>query len=223
MIGQRLPGGPARSLQLWLNCVENRSNARSAGYTGTSGRVRRGCQEGERKVLIAVGSRNPVKVAATQAGFAAVWPERAWVIEACDVASGVSEQPMSNGESIRGARNRATRAREAGNAAYGVGIESGLEQIEGVWFSTGWVVIVDTEGREGISSSMLRPVPLPSVELVLQGMELGLANDRVFGTTNSKQATGLIGLLTNDVLTREGVFRDAVIAALARFLHPDLF
>jgi non-canonical (house-cleaning) NTP pyrophosphatase len=54
-------------------------------------------------------------------------------------------------------------------------------------------------------------------------MELGLANDRVFGTTNSKQASGLIGLLTNDVLTREGVFRDAVIAALARFLHPHLF
>jgi non-canonical (house-cleaning) NTP pyrophosphatase len=54
-------------------------------------------------------------------------------------------------------------------------------------------------------------------------MELGAANDRVFGKTNSKQATGLIGLLTNDVLTREGVFRDAVISALARFIHPELF
>ncbi len=174
-------------------------------------------------LLVAVGSRNPVKVAAARAGFAAVWPDRDWVVSGHDVASGVPEQPMSNGESIRGARNRARRARETGAAAYGVGIESGLERIEETWFSTGWVVIVDASGREGIASSILRPVPVPSMELVRQGMELGLANDQVFGTRNSKQATGMIGLLTNDVLTREGVFRDAVIAALARFLHPDLF
>ncbi|HYH12056.1 MAG TPA: inosine/xanthosine triphosphatase [Thermomicrobiales bacterium] len=174
-------------------------------------------------VQVAVGSRNPVKIAATRGGFAAVWPERQWTIEGLEVASGVAAQPMSTADALRGARNRAIRARETADAAYGVGIESGLERIEGTWFSTGWVVIVDAESREGISSSMLRPVPLPSMELVLQGMELGMANDQVFGTTNSKQATGLIGLLTNDVLTPEGVFRDAVIAALARFLHPDLF
>ena len=174
-------------------------------------------------MLIAVGSRNPVKVAATRAAFAAVWPGQEWTVAGHEVASGVSEQPMSNGETIHGARNRALRAREAGDAAYGVGIESGLERIEGIWYSTGWVVIVDAAGREGISSSMLRPVPLPSMELVRQGMELGVANDHVFGTTNSKQATGLIGLLTNGILTREGVFCDTVIAALARFLHPHLF
>ena len=174
-------------------------------------------------MLVAVGSRNPVKIAATQAGFAAVWPGEGWRFEACDVASGVSDQPMSNSESIRGARNRAIRARDSAGADFGVGIESGLEQIDGRWFSTGWVVIVDRDGGEGISSSMVRPVPLPSMALVLDGMELGSANDVVFGKTNSKQATGLIGLLTNDVLTRESVFRDAVISALARFLHPELF
>ena len=172
---------------------------------------------------VAVGSRNPVKVAAARAGFAAVWPGQEWVIAGSDVASGVANQPMSNRESMLGARNRAVRAREALGAGWGVGIESGLECIDGVWFSTGWVVIVDAEGREGVSSSMFRPVPLPSLHLVRQGIELGVANDRVFGTVNSKRSTGMIGLLTNDVLTREGVFRDAVISALARFLHPELF
>jgi inosine/xanthosine triphosphatase len=174
-------------------------------------------------MLIAVGSRNPVKIAATSAGFTAVWPNTAWQVEGVDVPSGVSDQPMSHAESIRGARNRAMLARKRLDAAFGAGIESGLEQIEGIWFTTGWVVIVDRDGREGISSSMIRPVPIPSLELVLQGVELGHANDQVFGRHNSKQGTGLIGLLTNDVLTREGVFRDAIISALARFLHPDQF
>ncbi len=61
------------------------------------------------------------------------------------------------------------------------------------------------------------------MDLVRQGLELGAANDVVFGQTNSKQGTGLIGLLTNNLLTRESVFRDAVISALTTFLHPDLF
>ncbi|MEJ7901378.1 MAG: inosine/xanthosine triphosphatase [Thermomicrobiales bacterium] len=172
---------------------------------------------------VAVGSLNPVKIAATAAGFSTVWSEEDWQCDGCLVPSGVSEQPMSNSESIGGARNRAVQARDALGAGYGVGIESGLEEIDGIWFSTGWVVIVNGHGAEGISSSMLRPVPLPSMELVLQGLELGAANDIVFGKTNSKQTNGLIGLLTNDILTREGVFRDAVISALARFLHPGLF
>ncbi len=172
---------------------------------------------------VAVGSLNPVKIAAAAAGFAAVWPAESLECDGCRVASGVGDQPMSNIESIRGARTRAEQARDALDADYGVGIESGLEEIDGGWFSTGWVVIVDTHGIEGISSSLYRPAPLPSMALVRQGLELGSANDVVFGKTNSKQANGLIGLLTNDILTREGVFRDAVISALARFLHPELF
>jgi len=166
---------------------------------------------------------NPVKIAAAAAGFTAVWPGKDWHCEGCLVPSGVCEQPMSNTESIRGARNRALRALRALQVDFGVGIESGLEEIDGIWFSTGWVLIIDTDGSEAVSSSMLRPVPLPSMALVRQGLELGSANDVVFGKTNSKQANGLIGLLTNDILTREGVFRDAVISALARFLHPELF
>lgn len=172
---------------------------------------------------VAVGSLNPVKIAAVAAGFAAVWPGEDWRCDGCLVPSGVSDQPMTNTESIRGARNRAVRSRHALDADYGAGIESGLEEIDGIWFSTGWVVIVDGTGAEGVSSSIFRPVPLPSMELVRQGQELGSTNDVVFATTNSKQANGMIGLLTNDVLTREGTFRDAVVTALARFLHPELF
>lgn len=174
-------------------------------------------------MLVAIGSLNPVKIAAARAGFTAVWAEPLVDVIGVDVPSGVSDQPMDNAETIRGARTRATCALSETRADYGVGIESGLEQIEGIWFSTGWVAIIDAHGREGLSSSLVRPVPVPSMELVLAGKELGHANDQVFGKSNSKQGTGLIGLLTNDLLTREGVFRDAVISALARYLHPHLF
>ena len=164
-----------------------------------------------------------MKIAASRAAFAAVCPGESWTVLAYDIDPGVSSQPMSNAETICGARNRAVGALAAGDVDYGVGIESGLCDIEGAWFSTGCVVVLDRAGREGLFSSLLRPVPPRSMELVRQGMEVGHANDRVFGAEHSKQGTGLIGLLTNDVPTREGVFRDAVISALSRFLHPELF
>jgi len=175
-------------------------------------------------VIIAVGSRNPVKIAAVRSAFGAIDPAGSFTIECCEVPSGVSEQPMSYGETITGAHNRAVHSREALNADFGIGIESGLEQIAGIWFTNGWIAIVDRRGSEGLVCAIMKPVPIPAMQLVLEeGLELGSATDRVFGTTSSKHATGLIGLLTGDVLTREGTFRDAIIAAYAIFRHPELF
>lgn len=175
-------------------------------------------------MIIAVGSYYPVKVAAVRSAFGAINPSGPYTIECCDVPSGVSEQPLSHVETISGARNRATTCRTALDADFGIGIESGLEQIDGTWFTNGWIAIVDRRGIEGLACAIMKPVPHPAMKLVLdQGLELGSATDRVFGTTSSKHATGLIGLLTGDALTREGTFRDAIIAAFARFQHPALF
>lgn len=175
-------------------------------------------------MIIAVGSHNPVKVAAVRSAFGAIDPLGDHTIECCDVPSGVSEQPMSHVEAIAGARNRATICRTARDADFGIGIESGLEQIDGTWFTNGWIAVVDRHGIEGLACAIMKPVPPPVMRLVLnQDMELGSATDRVFGTTSSKHATGLIGLLTGDALTREGTFRDAIIAAFTRFRRQELF
>ncbi len=175
-------------------------------------------------MIIAVGSHNPVKVAAVRSAFGTIDPLADHSIECCDVPSGVSAQPMSHVEAITGARNRATTCRIACDADFGIGIESGLEQIAGTWFTNGWIAIVDRHGIEGLACAIMKPVPLPAMRLVLdQGLELGAATDRVFGTMSSKHATGLIGLLTGDALMREGTFRDAIIVAFARFRHPELF
>lgn len=53
---------------------------------------------------VAVGSLNPVKIEGTRAAFEALWPEEQWDVEGVNVNSGVSDQPMSDGESIKGAR-----------------------------------------------------------------------------------------------------------------------
>lgn len=72
---------------------------------------------------VAVGSKNPVKIAAVREAFTKVWPKKHFVFEGVAVSSGVSNQPMSDEESFRGARNRAERAMKQIDADFGVGLE----------------------------------------------------------------------------------------------------
>ncbi len=53
-----------------------------------------------------------------------------------------------------------------------------------------------------------------------QGLNLGDADDQVFRRTNSKQGSGAVGLLTDDVVTRTTLYEQAVILALIPFKNP---
>lgn len=60
-------------------------------------------------------------------------------------------------------------------------------------------------------------------ELVAQGLELGEADDRVFQQSNTKQAAGAVGLLTDNVLNRQQLYEQAVVLALVRFKNEELY
>lgn len=169
---------------------------------------------------IVVASRNPVKVDATRQAFAARFPDQALEIEGISVPSEVSDQPMSEEETLSGAMNRARNAqREAPQADYWVGIEGGIEDREQGMLAFAWVVILSAQQQgQGRTASFFLPPPV--AKLVRQGIELGLADDQVFGKSNSKQQNGAVGLLTNNVIVRETLYTPAVVLALVPFDHP---
>ena len=173
---------------------------------------------------VIVGSLNPVKIEATRIAFTRVWPEQNWIVNGCAVPSGVSAQPMSFTETIRGARNRAVNALSTSAASlYTVGIEGGLQQIEGQWYDFGWIIIRDRAGNEGIGATIGMAVPPRMIEMIQQGMELGDVIDIVFEKQNSKQVNGHFGLMTHDALTRSAAYADGVVSALSHFIQPNLF
>jgi non-canonical (house-cleaning) NTP pyrophosphatase len=53
------------------------------------------------------------------------------------------------------------------------------------------------------------------------GDELGVLVDRLFGVTDSKTASGAIGLLTAGVVSRTDAFADLVAMSVAPWIHPD--
>lgn len=174
-------------------------------------------------VRVAVGSRNPVKLSSVEKAFNTVWPNENWIVEGVDVSSGVSNQPMSDEESIKGARSRAKQALEKTGADYGVGQEGGIQKIGNDCFDNGWMIVIDKKGNEGIGSTIKMIVPPKMMALINEGKEVGTANDIIFGLNNSKQNAGHFGTLTNGFIDRTGCYKDGIISALARFIHPELF
>ena len=173
-------------------------------------------------MIVVVGSQNPAKIESARLGFGALWPDQTWDVHRCAADSGVAAQPMTDAETICGARNRAVAAIEFPQADYGVGIEGGLQQTEHGWFNSGWAVVVDRAGRTGVGSTVRMAVPAALMDLVLSGMELGDACEELFGRVAARRAEGFVGLMTGNVIQRPGALRDSVIAALAAFRHPVL-
>ncbi|MCY4145833.1 MAG: inosine/xanthosine triphosphatase [Chloroflexi bacterium] len=172
---------------------------------------------------ICVASQNPVKLRASLAAFQRVFPDQAFAVRGVDVESGVSDQPMSRRETLQGAFNRAANARAAQpNADYWVGIEGGIAETPFGMSCFAWVQVLGQAGRVGCGQTAVFFLPGEVAQLVRAGLELGEADDKVFGRVNSKQGNGAIGLLTDDAIDREAYYVQAVIMALVPFKNPQL-
>lgn len=172
---------------------------------------------------IVIASTNPVKAQSALNAFSRMFPGEKFEINMVSVPSGVSHQPMSDAETLAGARNRMLNAaREMPEAHFWVGIEGGIEEQGSDMMAFAWIV-VKSQDQEGSSRSGTFLLPHPIVDLIRQGVELGEADDRVFGRSNSKQGNGAIGILTNDVIDRTALYEHAVILALPPFVKKELY
>ena len=168
--------------------------------------------------LVAVGSTNPVKLAAVMAVMVQLCPEA--VFRPIEVDPGVPRQPFSDEEMVTGAKARAVAARIALDADLGIGLEGGVHRsIWGTLLSS-WAAIVDREGRLGLGSGGRIILPPVLVESLEQGEELGPAMDRLSGLNDTRRGPGAVGILTNGLVVRDESFRVAIAYALAPFLHP---
>lgn len=173
-------------------------------------------------IRIVVASKNPVKLDAVKEGLSVFLNEPIEVL-GVSVDSGVSDQPMSDLETLQGAE---TRVKNIQNHFPGfdfyVGIEGGVEESVSGLMAFAWIVISqgETTGRARTASFFLPP---KVGELIHQGMELGDADDIVFSKQNSKQQNGAVGLLTNDLITRKSLYMPAVQMAFIPFLNPELY
>lgn len=179
---------------------------------------------------IAIGSTNPVKIAAARTVLVRVAP--AAEVVGVEVASGVPDQPWGDEQTIEGAVARARLAlgqalaegRVSADAALGVGIEGGVVDDGPRGLRTcAWAAVVDVEGRTGIGGSLAMPLPPAIAQRLRDGMELGHAVDDVIAARDTKRGPGAVGVLTAGLMDRQQAYEPLVTYALARFLRDDMW
>jgi inosine/xanthosine triphosphatase len=150
-------------------------------------------------VIVRVGTANPMKVAAARKAFAKFF--RKVKVVGVDVPSAVSAQPISFGEIVKGARERARRAFR--DCDYSVGIEAGVFKVGRVFQIT--MACVFDGSREALGAGPFYEVPASLVRKIV------------------KADTGSVAVVTKGKVTRVEVTRDAIVMALAPFVSPELY
>ena len=172
---------------------------------------------------ILVGSTNPVKINSTKLAFETAFPDEEFDVEGVSAVSDVRDQPMSNEETLLGAKNRAKDVKNRYEADYWVGIEGGIEDHENDLEAFAWMVILSTNGLSGKARTSSFVLPHEVGRLVRSGLELGQADDKVFNQSHSKQKNGAVGLLTNNLIDRTEYYKQAIILALVPFMKPEFY
>lgn len=167
---------------------------------------------------ILVASANPAKIRAVEQCFQTNFPVQPIQVTGISVPSGVAAQPMNSAETYAGAKNRLVALKQQAKADFYVAIEAGLDgDMTFAW------MLIEHNGRQGKARSASLMLPEAALTALAQGQELGEVMDALFGTQNIKQAGGAIGLLTQNRLSRSGVYQQALTLALIPFLNPEWF
>lgn len=172
-------------------------------------------------IEIVVGTKNEAKLRGVKIAGRAVWPQTELAITGVSVPSGVSDQPMSDEEMIKGAHTRARNAADhMPQAALAVGLEGGIRQLPQGWFDLGWVCVIDRDsGKATYGATPAVYVPEP-VRLFMQqsGLELSEAVAAVY-KTDTISNRDCSGVITNGVLPCDRLYSIGVMSALSVQQH----
>ncbi len=173
---------------------------------------------------VAIGSLNPIKIKGTKAAYREIFRKGKIELIAIRAESGVSPQPLSLEETMKGALNRAINALNAvKDAFHGVGIEAGWFKIMSyLWMDIQVAIIVTRKNNFsiGMSSSFLIP-PYVIRRVLNEGIEMEEAMVEITGITNIGEKMGAIGFLSRGKISREDLTKQAVLMALIPLIEDN--
>ncbi|OGV91001.1 hypothetical protein A3A66_03155 [Microgenomates group bacterium RIFCSPLOWO2_01_FULL_46_13] len=168
---------------------------------------------------IAVGSLNPVKLAAVKT---AIKDKLIRVkVVAVDVDSGVDGQPRSDAATRLGALNRAHAALKAVKSDLAIGLEGGIIINRRAVWNTVWCCAVDKQDRISLVNGERFILPQKISTPIRQGIEMGPLMDELTGRKNIKHQEGMLGIVTGGWVSRETAYAHLVRLVLGRLFNPD--
>jgi inosine/xanthosine triphosphatase len=176
-------------------------------------------------VIIVVASTSPAKVDAVQAAIERIEKIdpafRSATLRTFSASDVAPAMPMTDRETLEGARARATSAARMAPAPFlAIGLEGGLSA-EPLVTLTSWAAVTDGQ-RWGYGSGGRIVLPDSVVQQVRAGRELGDVIDEMAGA-RIRGTQGAWGWLTRDLVSRRHALLTATLAALAPFYNEQLY
>ncbi|TQR09695.1 DUF84 family protein [Psychrobacillus soli] len=166
---------------------------------------------------IFIGTTNKAKTKAVQTISRIYYPDASFINK--EVESLVFAQPMSNEETRQGAINRAKQLMELPNSddLFGIGLEGGVQEIEGSLYICNWGALVANNGE--VFTATGAGIPLPN-EIAVQlrtGAELGPVMDVYTNRKGIRHDEGAIGVFTNGLITRSMMFEHIMYLLIGQY------
>lgn len=176
--------------------------------------------QGGKVMKVLIGTKNPGKIEGAKEAFKNYFDN--FDIEGVLVSSDVGEEPV-NTEIYEGARNRVNHLIEYAEknkieVEYFLGVESGITNLLGKWVIINVAVIKDKKGYESWGTSSAFPVPDKYVNEIIS-KDLGKVMDAIFNQSDLRNGKGGISFLTNGVISRIDLTKEAFIMALTQYVN----
>ena len=176
-------------------------------------------------MIVVIASLSPAKVDAVRRAverIATVDPSFSKAsIRTLDVTGLSPRMPITDAETLEGARRRAaTAARSAQPPFLAIGLEGGLSN-DPITTLTSWAAVTDGE-RWGYGAGGRIVLPDAVMHEVKAGRELGDVIDEMAGA-QIRGTRGAWGWLTRDLVGRRQALLTATLAALAPFYNRELY
>lgn len=153
---------------------------------------------------IIIGSNNPAKIEAVKWAFQAF--QENYELFPINAASGVSEMPFTDEETIRGAINRAESALTIGQGDIGIGLEGGVQETSYGLLLCNWGALASKEHPPIIAGGARILLPDEIAILLRNGEELGPVMDDYTKKQNIRKKEGAVGVFTNGNIDRVEMF-----------------
>lgn len=169
-------------------------------------------------MIIGMGTKSALKQRSVESALRQLG-QKAEIVST-EVESVVPANPFGFDQIVTGARHRAKVALEIPGASWGLGIETGLVNIEGQYFDMAGICVLTDRGDESISFSAGMFVPDWVIEWIRkEDVEFGVITQQLSGDSEKDP----IKYFSADKMKREEMLSQAVMVALNKLINPDRY
>jgi inosine/xanthosine triphosphatase len=172
---------------------------------------------GELVMKIIIGSNNPAKIEAVKRAF-----QGNCDFLSVNVASGVSEMPFNDEETIKGAINRAANALKLGQGDIGIGLEGGVQETSYGLMLSNWGALASQDHPPIIAGGARILLPEEISKRLRNGEELGPVMDDYTNKQNIRKKEGAVGIFTNGYIDRVEMFTHLTKLLVGQFEYNQL-